>query len=1076
MPPGIRISSNTRDILTLDDFKVIASLPEDGHYSCKLVRGCRGQLKGRLFASRKVVDPEQADDCEEEQRILCRLCHPSIISFLATLSPRVHVLEHCAYGSLTAYLNARDFGSLSESDTSTLLNGLAKALDYLQTESVIHRDINPDSILFASDTQPKLANFSSAICISPKTKKVTGSYGAFAYRSPEMISDLPYDFGTDVWAFGCLAFLCATGIHPFQARIPQITADNIYRASYNIPQNTSGNLKDLYEKIFTPATDRISSHELAQHPFFSSGKRDTSTKVDSEAVIAVPITIKTSAFPLRRPLQIRPALGDIGNNDLRRLLSDEVSGASRAKRIVSEPNSKAPAVSLRWPSQPLRKLSQGLTSRQPSQEVRTRPDTPSLIDSSTSSIPSSPDSTSSSGSLDPLATNYYRHAPGDPLVNPLRRFASDSEAGFHLPSDPKPRVTSQNLQKRLTSDDFVAKRLTSTGSMTKRLVSTEFITERIVSAEPSTKRLVSDLAAKHRLFSDATSKQRTLVSSTPSDRPTLVEARTVPVDDSELPADKTSPSEFRPPATTRIAPLLPSPRESLPIGTVRPTPLTTLLMAPKSHKALHGQVTVLPSRSLLVDFREAERRRGAKGTTVLEVSPDGERIKVYSAPHLSSPCCLTEPMAEYALEGLPCSYWKSYNDAAALVEKIKQRTPRIVMYEDGVKCTLMANFAPGDIELDFHSTATMADQRTDDVQTKPTTVMRIRFSRKTRLLELIRDVACAGSRSESGSRVGFGSGSEWVRKTYVWSGAGAPDDDALDDMGSLATTVLLNFVGVCERVETLDAGPAKGQAAGTTNRMTTRPLKINDPSPSTQPLVPTMKKPYLGNSAPNLPASRSDGFLGFSFPRRPSKLWSASYAPSVGQAGDQEEPMERRQSEAASQADTQDSSFRRDFWSIALRLGSGKEPVGENLDDTRGDSPRRPDYPAKPSGHRHAELGDTPQHPDDTISKDACASFFRHLDWTALAVPGIATRFLPDVGWCIRYGSRVSQGGRFRIMYLDGATMDIDVDEEWVELQQGGEVVRVGMRDPQARRKVRGRMQAFEEFVSMFDEGEEEVD
>ena len=70
------------------------------------------------------------------------------------------------------------------------------------------------------------------------------------------------------------------------------------------------------------------------------------------------------------------------------------------------------------------------------------------------------------------------------------------------------------------------------------------------------------------------------------------------------------------------------------------------------------------------------------------------------------------------------------------------------------------------------------------------------------------------------------------------------------------------------------------------------------------------------------------------------------------------------------------------------------------------------------------------------------ASFFKSLDWTALAVPGIATRFLPNVGWCIRYGSRVSQGGRFRIMYLDGATMDIDVDEEWVELQQEGDVVR----------------------------------
>ena len=50
---------------------------------------------------------------------------------------------------------------------------------------------------------------------------------------------------------------------------------------------------------------------------------------------------------------------------------------------------------------------------------------------------------------------------------------------------------------------------------------------------------------------------------------------------------------------------------------------------------------------------------------------------------------------------------------------------------------------------------------------------------------------------------------------------------------------------------------------------------------------------------------------------------------------------------------------------------------------------------------------------------------------------GIQTRFLPSVGWCIRYGSKVSQGGRYRIMFLDGIALDIDVDEDWAELKSG---------------------------------------
>lgn len=44
------------------------------------------------------------------------------------------------------------------------------------------------------------------------------------------------------------------------------------------------------------------------------------------------------------------------------------------------------------------------------------------------------------------------------------------------------------------------------------------------------------------------------------------------------------------------------------------------------------------------------------------------------------------------------------------------------------------------------------------------------------------------------------------------------------------------------------------------------------------------------------------------------------------------------------------------------------------------------------------------------------------------------TKYIPSVGWCIRQSSCVSQGGRYKIMFFDGATLEIDVDEDWAEL------------------------------------------
>ena len=63
----------------------------------------------------------------------------------------------------------------------------------------------------------------------------------------------------------------------------------------------------------------------------------------------------------------------------------------------------------------------------------------------------------------------------------------------------------------------------------------------------------------------------------------------------------------------------PSPRE----------PLSATLLPPKTHKLAGGQLAVLPSRSVLVDFREGERRAGRKGDEVMVVSPNGDQVRTF---------------------------------------------------------------------------------------------------------------------------------------------------------------------------------------------------------------------------------------------------------------------------------------------------------------------------------------------------------------------------------------------------------------------------------------------------------------
>ena len=122
-------------------------------------------------------------------------------------------------------------------------------------------------------------------------------------------------------------------------------------------------------------------------------------------------------------------------------------------------------------------------------------------------------------------------------------------------------------------------------------------------------------------------------------------------------------------------------------------PLSTSLLPPKTHKLACGQLAILPSRSVLVDFREGERRKGRKGEEVMVVSPNGDqvncslrhretllrdiKIHLFSAPHLSTPCCLAEPIVTYPLNELPVDQYRLYEQAKKVIEHIKRNVTKV---------------------------------------------------------------------------------------------------------------------------------------------------------------------------------------------------------------------------------------------------------------------------------------------------------------------------------------------------------------------------------------------------------------
>jgi polo-like kinase 4 len=62
---------------------------------------------------------------------------------------------------------------------------------------------------------------------------------------------------------------------------------------------------------------------------------------------------------------------------------------------------------------------------------------------------------------------------------------------------------------------------------------------------------------------------------------------------------------------------------------------------------------------------------------IKEYNSEMSKIHLFSAPHLSTPCCLAEPIATYSLDDLPAGQYKLYEQAKKVIEHIKRNVTKV---------------------------------------------------------------------------------------------------------------------------------------------------------------------------------------------------------------------------------------------------------------------------------------------------------------------------------------------------------------------------------------------------------------
>jgi serine/threonine-protein kinase len=181
----------------------------------------------------KVLPPEltrdlSADRFEREMRIVASLNEPHAVPVLSA----AHTSGELFY-YIMPYVNGESLrhklqhGPVGFDDSVSVLRDVARALDYVHTAGVVHRNLKPEKIIVLKHGSV-VTDFGVARALELSITPDTGEMGtlvdtehALGYMAPEQVAgDATADHRVDIYAWGVIAHELLFEAHPFAAPAP----------------------------------------------------------------------------------------------------------------------------------------------------------------------------------------------------------------------------------------------------------------------------------------------------------------------------------------------------------------------------------------------------------------------------------------------------------------------------------------------------------------------------------------------------------------------------------------------------------------------------------------------------------------------------------------------------------------------------------------------------------------------------------------------------------------------------------------------------------------------------------------
>nr|XP_020652330.1 serine/threonine-protein kinase Nek4 isoform X1 [Pogona vitticeps]XP_020652331.1 serine/threonine-protein kinase Nek4 isoform X2 [Pogona vitticeps] len=210
---------------------------------------------------------------EQEAQLLSQLKHPNIVTYRESWEGEdgmlYIVMGFCEGGDLYHKLKEQKGQLLPESQVVEWFVQIAMALQYLHEKHILHRDLKTQNVFLTRSNIIKVGDLGIARVLENQYDMASTLIGTPYYMSPELFSNKPYNYKSDVWALGCCAYELATLKHAFNARDMNSLVYRIIEGKLPpMPKDYSIPLKELIKTMLSKKPeDRPSVRSILRQPY-----------------------------------------------------------------------------------------------------------------------------------------------------------------------------------------------------------------------------------------------------------------------------------------------------------------------------------------------------------------------------------------------------------------------------------------------------------------------------------------------------------------------------------------------------------------------------------------------------------------------------------------------------------------------------------------------------------------------------------------------------------------------------------------------------------------------------------------